>query len=88
MRKAKFTKAQIVTILRETYAGLAVADLLRQYKINRPTFHLWKKKYGGVGVPQLQRLKALERENARLKRVYSDQALELTAIKDVLTRTP
>jgi putative transposase len=86
MRKSKFTETHIVGILREAEAGAAVADLLRTHKISRPTFYLWKKKYGGVGVAELQRLKELERENARLKRMYADQALELTAIKDVLTR--
>lgn len=86
MRKSKFTETQIVGILREAWAGAAVADLRRKHKISRPTFYLWKKKYGGVGVAELQRLKELERENARLKRMYADQALELTAIKDVLTR--
>lgn len=87
MRKSKFSEAQIVAILREGEAGVPVAKVLRKHGISRPTFYLWKAKYGSAGVPpELQRLKALEQENARLKRMYADMALENAAIKDVLSR--
>ncbi len=86
MRKSKFSESQIVAILREGEAGVPIAEVLRKYGISRPTFYLWRSKYGGAGVPELQRLKALEQENAKLKRMYADMALENLAIKDVLSR--
>lgn len=87
MRTSKVSETRSVTILREADAGTAVADLLRTHKISRETFSLWKQTYGGAGVPELQRLKALEQESARLMRRYADRALALTAIKDVLSRS-
>jgi putative transposase len=86
MQTSKFSEAQIVAIWREADAGVPVAEVLRKHGISRPTFYLWKQKYGRVGVPELQRLTALEQENARLKRMYAELALENTAIKDVLSR--
>jgi putative transposase len=86
MRKSKFSEAQIVAILREGEAGLPLAEILRKHGISRPTYYLWKQKYGEAGVPELQRLNALEQENAQFKRMYAELALENTAIKDVLTR--
>jgi putative transposase len=86
MRKSKLREAQIVAILREGEAGVPVAEILPKHGISLPTFYLWKSKYGSTGVPELQRLKALEQESARLKRRYADMALENAAIKDVLSR--
>jgi putative transposase len=86
MRKSKFSEAQIVAILREGDAGVPLAEILRKHGISRPTYYLWKQKFGSAGVPELQRLKALEAENAKLKRMYAELALENTAIKDVLSR--
>ena len=86
MRKSKFSEAQIVAILREGETGVPVANVLRTHGISRPTFDLWKVKYGSAGVPELQRLKALKQENAKLKRMDADLALENLAIKDVLSR--
>jgi putative transposase len=86
MRKSKFPASQIVAILQEAEAGVPVADLLRQHGISRATYFKWKTKYGGASVPELRRLKELEQENARLKRMYAELALEHAAIKDVLSR--
>ena len=86
MKKSRFTESQIVAILKEGEAGLAVAQLARKYGISAATYYHWKSKYAGAGVPELKRLRELEAENTKLKRMYADLALENTAIKDVLSR--
>lgn len=86
MKKTKFSESQIVAILQEGEAGLPVAQILRKYGISQATYYSWKSKYGGASVAELKRLKELELENAKLKRMYADLALENAAIKDVLGR--
>ena len=86
MRKSRFTESQIVSILKDGDAGLPLAELVRKHGISRATYFNWKSKYAGATVADLRRMKELEAENAKLKRMYADLALENAAIKDVLRR--
>jgi putative transposase len=86
MRKSKFSEEQIIGILKEADAGVEIATLLRRHGISRATLYQWRSKYAGATVNELRRIKELEAENAKLKRMYADLALENTAIKDVLSR--
>jgi putative transposase len=86
MRKSRFTESQIVNILKDGDAGLPLAELVRKHGISRATYFNWKSKYAGATVADLKRMKELEAENAKFKRMYADLALENAAIKDVLSR--
>lgn len=86
MRKSKFSESQIVAILKEGEAGLAVAELCRKHAISAATYYAWKSKYAGASVSDLTRMRELEAENARLKRMYAELALDATAMKDVIAR--
>ena len=88
MKRSRFTERQIVGILSEAEAGVAVKELCRKHGISDATFYNWKAKYGGLGVSELKRLRELEAENARLKKMYADLALENEAIRMVLNRKP
>lgn len=84
MRKSRFTDEQIITILPESAAGATTSEPIRRHGISRETFYNWRRKYGGLKVDEAKRLRALEDENRRLKRVVADQALNLQVLKDLL----
>ena len=84
MKRSRFTEEQIIGILREHEAGIPVADLCRKHGLCSPTFYKWKAKYGGMDVSEARRLKALEDENAKLKRMLADSMLDNVALKDLL----
>jgi putative transposase len=86
MRESKFTESQIVAILAEGESGLAVGDVCRKHGISNATYYQWKSKYAGVSANELKRIKDLEAENGKLKRMYAELALENTAIRDGLSR--
>ena len=83
MRKSRFTESQIVGILKEGEAGVPLADLVRKHGISRGSYFNWRSKYAGTSVSELKRMKELESEKAKLKRMYAELALENAAIKDV-----
>ena len=84
MKRSRFTEEQIIGILREQEAGIPVADLCRKHGLSSPTFYKWKAKFGGMDVSEARRLKALEDENAKLKRMLADSMLDNVALKDLL----
>jgi len=86
MKKSRFTEDQIIGLLREHEAGTPVADLARKHGVSTATIYGWKAKFGGMDVSDAKRLKALEDENAKLKRLLADAMLDNTALKDLLGR--
>ena len=86
MRKSKFSESQIAAVLKEVESGVAVADVARKHGISSGTFYQWRSRYGGMSVSDMQRLRELEQENARLKRMYADLSLDHPLIKEVLAK--
>ena len=86
MKKITFSESQILGILKEQEQGLKVAEICRKHGISDATFYNWKNKYGGMSLDELKRLKELEYENARLKKMFANLSLENDALKDLISK--
>ena len=86
MKSSRFTETQIVAILKEADAGVLVKDLCRKHGISDATYYNWKSKYGGMAASDLKRMKEMETELSKLKRMYADLALENRALKDLIEK--
>ncbi len=86
MKKSRYSEEKIIGILKQAEAGVKVAELVRKHGISEATFYNWKSRYGGLDVSQLRRLKELEAENARLKKMYADLSLAHHALQDAVEK--
>jgi putative transposase len=86
VKKSRFTEEQIIAILREQEAGMRTTDVCRKHGISSPTFYAWKAKFGGMDVSQARKLKVLEEENARLKRLLADAMLDNAVLKETAAK--
>ena len=86
MKKSRFTETQIISILKQQEAGVKVKEICREHGISSATFYNWKSKYGGMEASDVKRLRELEEENARLKRMYADLSLDHQILKDIVEK--
>lgn len=86
MKKSRFTETQIIAILKEAENGISVPEICRKHGLSSALFYRWKSKYGGLDVSSLSRIKELESENNRLKRLYADRCLEMDILKEALEK--
>ena len=86
MKRSRFTETQIISILSEVDVGLSVKEVSRKHGISDATYYNWKSKYGGMSANELKRLREVEEENAKLKRMYADMALENAALRDLIEK--
>jgi len=86
MKRSKFTESQIIKALKENEQGRSVSEISRELGIDKSTFYYWRKRYGGMEVSHLKRLKELEAENAKLKQMFADVSLDNTMLKAVLSK--
>ncbi len=86
MKKIRFTDNQIVNILKQAEQGMPIADLCRDHNIGQSTFYSWRSKYGGMDAALITRLKELEIENARLKKMYADECLKSDILQDAMSK--
>lgn len=84
--KKRFTEEQIIRVLEEAKTGIKVEELCRKHGVSQPTYYNWKAKFGDMTVSEAQRLRALETENSKLKKLVAEQALDIIALKDVVSR--
>lgn len=84
--KKRFTEEQIIQVLDEVKSGMKVQEVCRKHNVSLPTYYSWKSKFSGMSVPDAKKLRALEEENSKLKRLVAEQALDIVALKDVVSR--
>lgn len=86
MQRKRYTEEQIIGILREAETGKAVAEICREHGVSEYSFYRWRKKFGGMEISEAKRLRLLEAENARLKRIVAQQAMDIDALKELASK--